>query len=157
MPKAVEPTKQTYTPWDVFNKLRLVPVEIKCNSYKPYHRTDSSCHTILQPRADVLLRHIHPDHAGGGFSIKLRQAAADAPPHPLWKELQDAGVEIIDIRSAVNDQPFKLSGQFIMQYMKPHQDGNRRRQEGGRFNFTLATDTPAIELDDTYSGAAQAS
>lgn len=117
------PKRTTYTRWDAFDSINLVPTEIRCESYKEFHRTDLSCHTRLPLQAQSMIDHLMSDH-GGGFIVKVKLGES---PWPGWKELQDKGVELADFRCAECLQPVRVNPADIQAHMKLHKVGKRMK------------------------------
>ena len=70
--EAANASKKTYTNWEAFAKAGLIPATLRCQSYKPVHLSDSSCHSNLKFDAATLKRHFDGEH-GGGFWVDVRK------------------------------------------------------------------------------------
>lgn len=136
-----KPKRKTYTRWDAFQVLNLVPVEIRCEGYHAYHPTDLSCHTRLPLQAQSMIDHYMSEH-GGGFSVKVRIADK---PWAGWQELQDKGMELDDFRCAECLNPVRVNPADIQFHMKPHMAG-KRMKSSDTFLMTISAKGKAKDL-----------
>ena len=63
--EAANASKKTYTNWEAFAKAGLIPATLRCQSYKPVHLSDSSCHSNLKFDAATLKRHFDGNTVAG--------------------------------------------------------------------------------------------
>ena len=142
------PTRKTTTNWGAFEKAKLVPKEVICDGYRPYHRVDLSCHTRLQPDAKVLGAHVKAEH-GGGFVFTLRKADA---VWPGWRKFEEAGLESRDFRCDVCDEVIPFHPGHILKHMKPHSGKSKRIIPGGRYNLTLGFGLGDPTAEEAFEG-----
>lgn len=131
-PVLEKPKHKTYTRWDAFKVLNLVPIEIQCNGYKPFHVADESCHSRLTLSAKSMISHTQAGH-GGGFLIKVREGDA---PWDGWQQLSDAGVEIVDLRCGECLNTVNVNPKDIHSHMQPHY-ANKRLKTSDSFFMTI--------------------
>lgn len=149
---AKEAPQKSLTKWTAFEQAGLVPVQISCQAYKPVHGADMSCHTRLLFNADTLKRHMDSEH-GGGFYFVLRKT--DGKPSPLWKQMEQLGLEAHDFRCDNCDAQLRFHPSSFTNHMRAHGGKTRRVYDGGRFNVTLGMSRPdREENDDAYDNAA---
>jgi hypothetical protein len=148
--EAANASKKTYTNWEAFAKAGLIPATLRCQSYKPVHLSDSSCHSNLKFDAATLKRHFDGEH-GGGFWVDVRKT--EGKPHPLWAELAASGLEAHDLRCDICDAQIRWSPNSIMAHMKAHSGKTRRVYPGGKFNFTIGYGQPDREDSDVEDAA----
>lgn len=129
--------KKTMTNWQAFVDAGLIPTRIVCDGYQPVHRFNQGCHTALQLNAKTMIEHFKADH-GGGFVISLRRTDNNAKAWPGWKELADAGFEIIDLRDEAFGEELPLDPRFLLKAMAPRKGANGRVKSGGVFLMTIA-------------------
>jgi hypothetical protein len=132
---AVIPVRKSETNWRAFEKAGLMPAQVVCNAYRPYHRVDMSCHTRLKFSPDTLVAHLNADH-GGGFTFTLKETNR---PWPGWSDYEAAGLEAWDLRCDVCDKVIPFHPNHIRQHLKPHAGKSRRALSGGAFNITINT------------------
>lgn len=143
--------RETATDWSVFEKLRLNPKLIRCDSYKPIHGYDASCHTTLRPKVESILQHTaFPSEHGGGFYIELSEQPEGAKIWSGWADLRAAGAEITDFRGAHRmGSPIGPVAHEILPLMRKHASDNKRQAEGGAFYFTISLPkTRSIPADE---------
>lgn len=161
MPKA-EPApvsatpNSTYTNWDAFAKIGLVPVALECHAYKPVHLSDFSCHTRLKFDSETLKRHMVGEH-GGAYLFALR--SSDGKISPLWKDLAASGLEAQDFRCEVCDAVLRFHPSSIAQHNKPHRGKTRMAyrqlsdtyaKATGFFSMTLGAQRPEVEDSEEF-------
>lgn len=152
-PVAETPKPKTFTNWKAFEQAKLVPATIKCEAYRPVFQHDASCHSNLLFTVETLQRHIDGDH-GGGFRFFLKQT--DGKPSPLWKALEEAGLEAHDFRCEICDKQLRFHPSSIIPHLKAHGGKTRRVLPGGVFNMVLSKGRPEIELTDEDEDVASA-
>lgn len=147
--------RRTVTNYDNFVKAGLQLVYIAGEGYKPKHRRDNGSHTRLDFKSGISsivaeIKRQDVNGSGGGFRCKL---ALNPKPWGGWKQLEEAGVEVIDIRSAVDgsyvvDAPFHPAP--LQALTRPMQDGNRRMrpQDAGECYITLGFQTDVLTPED---------
>lgn len=150
--------RRTTTNWDNFVDASLQLEYIRGEGYKPAQRRDNGSHTNLDFKSGISsildeIKRQDVNASGGGFRCRLR---LNPKPWKGWKELEAAGVECIDIRSAVDhartvEAPFHPAQ--LQALTKPMQDGNRRLrpQDAGDCYITLGFSTTALtpeQLDE---------
>lgn len=141
MPKTVaesvpaEPKSQTN--WAAFMEAGLVPREIRCDGYQEFHAVNLGCHTVIQPKVDVIKAHIANDH-GGGFVVRLTTKHR-GKMWSGWNDLAAAGIEAQDFRCGVCQQEIPLQPQQLLKHSRSHINGNRKFEHGGEFRMTLLT------------------
>jgi len=147
LPKEVKEKEPTASgKWGVFEKAKLLPTEILCQAYKPYHAHDESCHTRVLLAGDQIVRHVQAEH-GGGFKIKFKRTEGKA--WPGWKALAESGLEIHDFRCEVCDNVVPLTVQNILNHLKPHKGKFRNAGAlAGTLNFTFRFEAP-VEAEET--------
>lgn len=128
-----EPKRKTYTRWDAFDAINLVPTEIRCDGYRPFHNVDLSCHTALPLQAQSMIDHYLSEH-GGGFTMKVRVGDS---PWPGWKELADKGVELEDFRCGECLNAVRVNPADIQAHMKPHL-ASKRMKTSETFLLTIS-------------------
>ena len=134
----VTPSKKTYTRWDAFEKAKVVPVTVICDVIKQ-HPADEACKTKLIPSAENMINHFKMGH-GGGFQLRVK--LSDGKPSPVWKALNDAGMEAVQLRCEVCDRQVEISTRDILNHLRPHQGKFR----GAYQNFR---DTLFLQIQDT--------
>lgn len=142
-PTPVERVRKTQTDWSVFEDLRIAPGRVKCDGYLSHHPADISCHANILPTAKDLIRHFHGgrDQGEGWLKIKFRRTDSDTP-HKLWKELEDAGVEIHQLHCPHCRQNVPLVGREIMYHLQNHPGANRVNLDPQVLCFTLGIGMP---------------
>lgn len=147
---SVEPgvttSRSTATPWPNLAKIKIVPVKVRTCGYSPVHRVDLSSHTTIPPKPQTMIDNIK--YGGGGFEVTF-VAAQDA--WAGWKEFQDKGIEMIDLRCEVCRQKVPVNPLHIREHFKVHMDQNKKRREGGTFLITLSHDQkPEESIEGAY-------
>lgn len=137
--------KKTFTNWKAFEACKLVPATISCEAYRPVFSNDASCHTKIPMNVATLVRHLDGEH-GGGFRFFLK--TTEGKPHPLWKELEEAGIEAHDFRCDVCSAQLRFHPSSIMPHMKAHSGNTRRVNPGGVFDVLLGKTRPDREESD---------
>ncbi len=132
-PEAPSPKRKTYTRWDAFEAINLVPTEIRCEGYLPFHPLNLGCHTRLPLHAQSLIDHLNSGH-GGGFEMQVRVGDS---PWSGWKDLQDAGVELEDFRCGECMNPVRVNPADIQAHMRPHLVG-KRMKSSNKFLLTIS-------------------
>ncbi len=145
-PEMETPRKQkTYTNWKVFEQMKLTPVTIKCEGYRPLFMADISCHSNLRFTAATIKNHVDGDH-GGGFRFFLK--TTDGKPHPIWAELEAAGMEAHDFRCEICDSQLRFAPTSIASHLKAHSGKTRRVLPGATFNLLIGSGKPEREEVD---------
>ena len=116
--------RKTVTNWKTFEKAGLVPSRITCNGYRGTHPADQSCHSNLVLTTDAVKCHMDPMHGGGWFFFRLRQTDAKGK-NPIWRELEDAGVEIQDLWCPHCRSTVQMTPRDLQAHLKPHTGANR--------------------------------
>jgi hypothetical protein len=142
--KPTDPIRPTVTPpepatdWSVFEKLRLNPKLIRCESYKEFHGQDSTCHTTLRPKVDSIKSHILGDHSGA-FYVELEAVPEGAKVWSGWQDLKLLGAELEDLRGAYRiDKRIGAVVHEIRPLMEPHMGNNKRKWPGKAFYMTIS-------------------
>lgn len=119
-PSTVEEVKprKTTTNWRVFEDAGYIPVRIRCDGFKSTHPSDLSCHTNFAPSTENILRHMDPLHGGGWFRIKFR--ISDGKKSPIWRELEEAGVELQDFHCPHCRADIAVSPRRILYHLQNH-------------------------------------
>lgn len=108
--------KKSFTNWKAFADAGLVPVEIKCQAWKPVYLSDNSCHTRLIS-VDQIKNHIAAEH-GGGFQIYLRKT--DGKPAKIWQDFADSGLEALSLKCDVCDKELRFHPTSFIGCLKSH-------------------------------------
>lgn len=132
----VERARKTTTNWRVFEEGRFVPVRWKCEGYLGSHPSDLSCHTNLKITGEDIQRHMNTDHGGGWFRVKFR--LTDGKPSPIWRELEEAGVELQDLYCPHCRQGVGMSPREIYKHLQPHAGANRVNMDPQVLAMTLS-------------------
>lgn len=152
-PTEASKTRKSYTNWDALAKSGLYPILVNCQSYRPVHMADFSCHTALKIDIPTLQRHINAEH-GSAFEIFLKRT--DGKESGLWKELSEAGLEAGDFRCGCCSKPLKFHPTSLLQHAKSHAGDTKQRYNQikdtksgtvAMFRVTLQTDRPEITED----------
>ncbi len=153
-PPAVEPSpalqevtsKKTYTNWDAFAKAKVVPTTIICDIIAQ-HPADEACKTRMTLAASNMIRHFEIGH-GGGFQVKVKQT--DGKPWPGWKELEDAGYEIVNMKCEVCDRKVQVSARDILNHLRAHQGKFRGAYQNYKDTFfiQIQNQPPAEDYDE---------
>lgn len=123
-PKTEEKDKsKTLTNWRMFEEAGFIPAQIRCEGYKGGQPADLSCHTAFVPTIENVLRHADPQHGGGWFKVKFR--ISDSKKHPLWRELEEAGVEMKEFYCPHCDQDVPLTPRRVIYHLNGHPGRNR--------------------------------
>jgi hypothetical protein len=141
------PEQKSFTNWIAFEQAGRKPKEIQCNGYKPIFMTDYSCHSRVRLSAAHMLSHLLAEH-GGGFYVQT--APADGgKAWGGWRSLGEQGLEAVDIRCGVCNEPFeKLTAGLIQRHCRAHLNQNRRMEQGGLFKITISA-TPVQEVEQS--------
>ena len=140
--------RKTVTNWRAFEKAALMPVEFKCQAYRPMQLADSSCHSRLQLNAKGLLPHMNVDTCSGGFRFRLRKGDK---AWPGWRQFEDLGVEAQDFRCEICDAVVPFHPGHILKHMKPHRGKVSRPMPGGIFNITLSVGMPTLTEEEALA------
>lgn len=139
------PLKKTFTNWSAFEKAKVVPTTIICDVIFQ-HPADESCKTKLPLTSKIIIDHFKGGH-GGGYQIRVKQT--DGKPWIGWKELSDAGIEIIGFKCVVCDQEVQVSSRDIMNHLRPHRGKWRNAYQNYRDTFFMQIqDTPVAPSED---------
>lgn len=136
--KVVEDGSKTHTKWHALEEARLIPTEIVCDGYRPWHAFNNGCHSRLRLDVDQMIAHTEGQH-GGGFMLKVRKGDK---PWPGWKQLAEKGIEAADFRCEVCDAVIPFHPMHITKHMRAHTGKHRRVLPGGRYNLTLSVGAP---------------
>lgn len=109
---------KTLTNWRMFEEAGFIPFSIKCEGYKGNHPADLSCHTNIVPTLENVLRHRDPQHGGGWFKIKFR--VSETKKSPLWKGLEEAGVELKEFYCPHCEADIPLTPRRIIYHLNYH-------------------------------------
>lgn len=136
------PAKRTYTAWEAFAKAGLRPTSIDCQGYPVpgIAKHDFTCHTHLLLSAGNIKRHIEAGHSGE-FRFFLKKSDSKTP-HPIWKELEELGIEAQDFRCHNCDKTLRFHPTAILPCMRAHGGKTRRVFPGGNYNLTLSFAKP---------------
>lgn len=142
-------SRKTLTNWRIFEEGGFIPIRIRCEGYLGMHPADLSCHSNLIPGGEAVLRHMHPDHSGGWFKIKFR--LSDGKTSPLWRELEEAGVELQHFYCPHCREEVPLTPRGIIKHLQPHAGANRINMDPQTLAMTLSfTRAEVDEYDDLY-------
>lgn len=136
-----KPKRKTVTNWNVFEKTGVVPTRISCNGYLGSHPAELSCHSNLIPTSTAVLRHMNPEHSGGWFFFRLRQTDAKGK-NPIWRELEEAGVEIQHIYCPHCRADVQMTPRALLYHMGPHPGANRVNTHPQTVCMTLGFNSP---------------
>jgi hypothetical protein len=102
---------------------------------------------LLTPEA--IKHHIDNGHSAqlGTVGIIMLTEPTEKPD-PLWQALEDAGMEIHDIRCDVCGKTVPLHHFTIANHCKPHAGETRRVRPGGAFRITLSLKAPEPDYDE---------
>lgn len=118
-----ETKSKTLTNWRVLEEAGFLPATVKCEGYRGSHPSDLSCHTAFVPTIENVLRHADPQHGGGWFRIKFR--VSDSKKSPLWKGLEEAGIELKEFYCPHCEADVPLTPRRIIYHLNPHPGRNR--------------------------------
>jgi hypothetical protein len=143
---SVETKSKTSTNWRALEDAGVIPVRVVCQDYVPVSaRMDMSCHSNLAISGENVTRHMVEEHGtGGGFAMYLR--LSDGKKSKLWRELEDAGVELHDFRCDICDEQLPLQPRRIARHLQPHSGKSRHARANSKFWMTLRYNQPD-ELD----------
>lgn len=119
----VEEKRKTQTNWRVLTEGGFIPVQVKCDGYLSSHPADQTCHTNIIPSAENVLRHADPAHGVGAFKIKFR--ISDSKKSPLWRALEEAGVELQNFYCPHCRESVPMQPRRIIYHLNPHPGANR--------------------------------
>ena len=138
-------TPTSITNWAAFEKAALNPTEIVCVGHKPFHAHDSGCHSRVIPKPENIAFHIAGEH-GGGFDFSL--VPAQGKVWNGWDALAKMQLEIQDLTCGICNHPVRVHTQALLNHMKTHLNGNRKRVPGGLFRITIGTNIPEKLAED---------
>lgn len=145
-----KPQRKTYTPWSAFYKAKIVPTTLICDVIH-MHPADEACKTRLPLTAEQVINHFNNGH-GGGFQLKVR--VSDGKPWPGWKELEDAGMEIVSLRCEVCNGEVQVSARDILNHLRSHRGKFRGAYQNFRDTFFLQVQNtpvnPPEDDDESY-------
>lgn len=148
----VETKRKTVTNWRVFEEGGLVPVRIRCEGYMGSHPSDLSCHSNLLLTGEAVLSHMQPDHSGGWFKFKFR--ISDGKVSPVWRALEDAGVEISDLYCSHCRTQVAMTPRNIIKHLQPHAGATRINPDPQSLCMSLTTNRADLdEYDELYDVA----
>jgi hypothetical protein len=110
--------RRTVTDWSVFEKAGLWPLRIRHDNWSGDQPAELVCHTTLQPTAEAVLAHCRPEHGLPYFRIRL--GISDSKVSPLWRALQDAGLEIKQIVCPHCGETLPLRARSLRQHLVNH-------------------------------------
>lgn len=144
----VEIKPKTYTNWEAFAKAKVMPSNLVCDVIH-MHPADEACKTRLPLEAKNMIRHFELGH-GGGFQVKMKDN--NGREWPGWKELADAGYEIVRMKCEVCDRQVQVSARDISNHRRPHQGKFRGAYQNFRDTFFIQIqNTPVFgDDDDSY-------
>lgn len=159
--KQVDPDREVFTNWNIFNKTKLHPTYMRCESNSAHTGYNSGCHTQLPFIAKSYVSHLDNGH-GGGIFISFREnfksdmigaqtasTIAQRPEaHPIWDEFKEHGIELRDFRCDVCDAQIKLNPNVILRHCKPHTGKSTRLRPGGDFWLYISHDYAAGMEDE---------
>jgi hypothetical protein len=148
-PLSVEPTpRKTFTNWDAFVKAKIIPTTIICDVIH-MHPADEACKTRMPLEAKNMIRHFEIGH-GGGFQVKVKQS--DGRPWPGWKDLENAGYEIVNMKCEVCDRKVQVSPRDILNHLRTHQGKFRGAFQNYKDTFFIQIQSqPPVEDYDEFS------
>lgn len=115
----VKVERKTQTNWRIFADSGFIPVRWRCEGYKGNHPADMSCHTAFPPTGENVLRHIAQEHGGGWFKIKFR-ISDSKKVHPLWAQLEEAGVELQEFYCPHCQEHIPVQPRRIIHHLQNH-------------------------------------
>ena len=144
-----KPKSKTKTRWEALYQAKLWPKEIRCEGYYPVHLANVTCHSRVIPSVKNIQHHMQTcsDDVGASFIMKMETRSEGCP---LWRELEDAGIEALDFRCAVDSHVVPFHPIHIAKHTRPHSGNKRRVTEGNIFQFTLSYEPPIEEEIDSY-------
>jgi hypothetical protein len=110
--------RRTQTDWSVFEQAGLWPLRIRHDNWSGDQPAELVCHTNLQLTAESVLAHCRPEHGLPFFRIRL--GISDSKVSPLWKALQDAGLEIKQIVCPHCGETLPLRARSLRQHLVNH-------------------------------------
>lgn len=140
------PTRKTATNWKVFEDNGFIPVKIRCEGYKNIHPADQSCHTSFIPNGENVIRHLQPIHGGGWFKFKFR--ISDGKKSPIWKELEDAGVELQEFYCPHCRELVPVQPRRIIYHLQNHPGATRVNQEPQTLCMELGYQREELDEND---------
>lgn len=143
-----EEKSKTLTNWRALEEGGFIPARVRCEGYKGSHPSDLSCHTSIVPTIDNVLRHADPQHGGGWFRIKFR--VSDTKKAALWRELEQAGVELKEFYCPHCEADVPLTARRIMYHLNPHPGRNRVNLDPQVLCMSLGPDPGNVEDEDLY-------
>jgi hypothetical protein len=147
IPTDVDTVEQkTHTKWSALTSANLVPTQIVCNGYRPFHTVDSGCHTRLKLDPEQLKAHVEGGH-GGGFSFKFRKGDK---PWAGWKKFELLNLEAMDFRCEICNAVIPFHPMHILKHMRPHTGNQRRVLPGGLYNMTLNVGIPTATEEEAF-------
>jgi hypothetical protein len=142
--------RKTVTNWRVFEEGNFLPVRIRCDGYKSTHPGDMSCHTNFEPTSQNVIRHMNPDHGGGWFRIKFR-ISDGGKKSTLWRELEEAGVELQDFHCPHCREDVPLTPRRIIYHLQNHPGAIRVNLDPQVLCMELGYKKADLdEMDDLY-------
>ena len=142
-----QPARKTKTNWKALYQAKIWPKEIICQSYYPTHFANVACHSRIIPKVENIKNHMRncSDDVGLGIYVVMETRSEGCP---LWKDLEEAGIEALDFRCAVDNHIVPFHPFHIAKHTKPHSGNRRRVTEGNRFYFTLSYEQPIDEEEE---------
>lgn len=140
--------RKTQTNWRVLEEGGFIPVRVRCDGYKANHPSDLSCHTNVQPTSENVLRHMASDHGGGWFKFRFRLSDS-GKSSPLWRELENAGVECAEFYCPHCRENVPFTPRRIVYHLNQHPGANRINLNPQTLCMTLTTQR-ADEDESSY-------
>lgn len=139
--------RKTITNWSVFEEGGFIPIRIKCETYKGGQPSDQVCHTAFPPTAENVIRHMLPEHGIGSFRIKFR--ITDGKKSTLWKELEEAGVEIQEFICPHCREEVSMTPRRIVYHLQNHPGATRVNFDPQVLAMSLGYQTPELEESES--------
>ena len=139
--KVVEevPTEsKTHTKWGALEEAKVIPTQIVCDGYRPYHGFNLGCHSKLRLDVEQMKAHVEGGH-GGGFMMKFRKGDK---AWPGWRKLGELGIEAVDFRCEICNAVIPFNPMHILKHMRSHAGKQKRMLPGGLYNITLSVGMP---------------
>lgn len=144
-----ESKRKTITNWRVLEQGGFIPARMKCEAYRAPYPADQSCHTNINPTIKDVLRHMDPNHGGGWFKLRLR--ISDSKEHPLWRELENAGVEIQEFWCPHCRKDVSMTPRQIQYHLQNHPGALRNNFEPQTLCMWLTFNRPdEAESEELY-------
>jgi hypothetical protein len=150
MPKEATEKSKTFTNWRLLEDMNLLPVRVTCMGYKNTHPSDLSCHTNIVPNGANLEAHTQPEHGGGWFHVKFR--VSDGKKSPMWRELEERGLEIQELFCPHCREQVPLQARRILAHLNNHPGATRVNLFPQTLCLSLGKQKPdSEEFDGLYT------